>query len=90
MVAQGPRGVFVLASTLLALTFTLVAQQQPPRQAPGAPGAPGTAQAPPPGGGRGAPMWEADFSKKGTVPVLSPADEAKKIWMQPGFKLESV
>ena len=90
MVASGPRGVFVLASCLLALTFTLVAQQQPPRQAPGAPGAPGTAQAPPPGGGRGAPMWEADFSKKGTVPVLSPADEAKKIWMQPGFKLQSV
>jgi hypothetical protein len=73
----------VLAGGMLALTFTVVAQQGQAPQAPPPPGAPQ-------GQGRGAPMWEADFSKKGTVPVLSPTDEAKKIWMQPGFKLEPV
>jgi mono/diheme cytochrome c family protein/glucose/arabinose dehydrogenase len=36
------------------------------------------------------PMWEADFSRKGTVPILSPADEARRIWMPPGFRLEAV
>jgi len=85
----GKRGAFVLASSVLAVTFTVVAQQQQPQQ---------QTQTPPPAGGqpqggfpgRGTPMWEADFSKKGTVPVLSPGDEAKKIWMQPGFKLEPV
>ena len=35
-------------------------------------------------------MWEADFSKKGQVPVLSPAEQAKKFWLPPGFKLEPV
>src|SRR5262245_2767039 len=83
----GKRGAFMLASGVLAATFTVIAQQQPPAQTPPAAGAQQG-----PGGfpGRGAPMWEADFSKKGTVPVLSPTDEAKKIWMQPGFKLEPV
>jgi mono/diheme cytochrome c family protein/glucose/arabinose dehydrogenase len=100
MFARGPRGVLTLAGGVLTLaggvlTLTLgVAAQQPP-QTPAQPtGAPGAAAAPGQGGGgfpgRGTPMWEADFSKKGTVPVLSPADEAKKIWLQPGFKLESV
>jgi len=85
MLVTGPRGVFVLATALVALTLTVGAQQAPPPQAP-------PAGAPPQGGpgGRGTPMWEADFSKKGTVPVLSPADEVKRIWMQPGFKLEPV
>ena len=83
----GTRGAFILASSVLALTFTAVAQQQqPPQQTQPPPAAGGQGGFP----GRGAPMWEADFSKKGTVPVLSPADEAKKIWMQPGFKLEAV
>lgn len=93
MFGRGPRGVLVLAVSLLAATLTVIAQQPqgtqaaPQTPAPGAPGAAG----PPPGmGGRSAPMWEADFSKKGTVPVLSPADEAKKIWLPPGFKLECV
>jgi hypothetical protein len=88
MFGKGPRGVFVLASGLLAHTFTVVAQQpqNPPTGGATPPGAP------PQGGpgGRGAPMWEADFSKKGTVPVLLPTDEIKRIWMQPGFKLEPV
>src|SRR5438128_2636760 len=94
MFARGPRGIVALAFGVLALTLTLVAQTPAPSasaapraQAPAAPSAP-PAQAPQ--GTRGAPMWEADFSKKGTVPVLSPAEEAKKIWMQPGYKLEPV
>ena len=96
MTGRGPRGAIVLAGGLLAFTLTVVAQQapgtpgaQPPApQTPGAPGGPGGPQGM--GGGRATPMWEADFSKKGTVPVLSPADEAKKIWLPPGFKLECV
>ena len=101
MAGRGPRGVIVLAGGLLAFTLTVVAQQAPGTpgaqapsaltpgapQAPGAPGPPGGPQGM---GGRGTPMWEADFSKKGTVPVLSPSDEAKKIWLPPGFKLECV
>src|SRR5215471_17442959 len=90
MVAHGPRGSLLLAGSLLACTLTVVAQTPAPAapQPPGAaaPQAPGAPQVP----GRGAPMWEADFSKTGTVPVLSPADEAKKIWLPPGFRLEPV
>src|SRR5947209_16761911 len=92
MFANGPRGVVVLAGGVLALTLSVFAQTQaPPPAQPPAAGAPG-AQAPGAAGfpGRGAPMWEADFSKKGTVPVLSPADEAKKFWLPPGYKLEPV
>ena len=84
MFVKGPRGALALVGGMLALTLTVVAQQQPPA-ASGAPPAPPQGQ-----GGRGAPMWEADFAKKGTVPVLSPADEAKRIWLQPGYKLEPV
>ena len=88
MVATGPRGVLLLAGGVLAFTLTVVAQT-PATPTPGAPQASQTPQAPfPPG--RGAPMWEPDFSKKGTVPVLPPADEAKRIWLPPGFKLEPV
>jgi len=78
MVTRSPRGLVVLAAGVVAMTLSVVAQtpQTPPSGAPGAqgalpPGAPGAA-AQGPGGGRGAPMWEADFSKTGTVPVLSP------------------
>ena len=35
-------------------------------------------------------MWEPDFTKKAPVRALSPADEAKKFWLPPGFKLEPV
>jgi mono/diheme cytochrome c family protein/glucose/arabinose dehydrogenase len=95
MFASGPRTVVVLAASVLALTLTVVAQQTPQGQATTAatPQAPGTANALQGQGGfpgRGTPMWEADFSRKGTVPVLSPADEAKKIWLPPGFTLEPV
>ncbi|HEY2435287.1 MAG TPA: discoidin domain-containing protein [Vicinamibacterales bacterium] len=77
--------VVIVTSGALAFTLAVVAQQPPPPQAGGPPAA--APQAP---GGRGAPMWEADFSKTGTVPVLSPADEAKRIWLQPGYKLDPV
>ena len=88
MFANKTRAGVVLAGSVLALTLTAVAQTQtqtpPPAPAgqagAGAPGLPG----------RGAPMWEADFSKPGTVPVLSPAEEAKRLWLPPGFKLEPV
>jgi mono/diheme cytochrome c family protein/glucose/arabinose dehydrogenase len=97
MVAKAPRAVLVVAGTVLALTLSVVAQTPPPgtpAAAPQAPGAPGAPNAPQGGGGgfpgRGAPMWEADFTKKGTVPILSPAEEAKRIWLPPGYKLEPV
>jgi putative membrane-bound dehydrogenase-like protein len=41
-------------------------------------------------GGRGAPMWEPDFSKKPPVVALSPADQQKKFWLPPGFRIEPV
>ena len=85
-------------------TIALVAQTQPPSQ--GASPQTPTPQAPPPaqgqpppgdpaagrgrGGGRGAPMWEADFSKKPPVKVLTPAEQQKTFWLPPGFKLEPV
>jgi mono/diheme cytochrome c family protein/glucose/arabinose dehydrogenase len=89
MFDRGPRATLALAGGALALTLTVV-QGQAPQQPPGGAGAPG--QGAGQGGfpGRGAPMWEADFSKTGTVPVLAPADEAKKLWLQPGYKLEPV
>src|SRR5262245_16795306 len=90
MNASGPRAALALSGGVLALTLTAltVVAQTPPVQPP--PGAPqGQGQATFPAGGR-APMWEADFSKTGTVPVLSPAEEAKRIWLPPGFKLEPV
>src|SRR5262245_4538274 len=90
MNASGPRAALALSGGVLALTLTAltVIAQTPPVQPP--PGAPqGQGQATFPAGGR-APMWEADFSKTGTVPVLSPAEEAKRIWLPPGFKLEPV
>jgi mono/diheme cytochrome c family protein/glucose/arabinose dehydrogenase len=79
----------VVAGGLLAVTLSGLAQapQNPPT---------GAAQAAPPEaaqpgrGGRGTPMWEADFSKKGVVPVLSPAEQARRFWLPPGFKLEPV
>ena len=78
----------VITGGLLAVTLSGLAQ------APQTP--PATPQAAPPStpagarGGRGAPMWEPDFSKKGTVPVLSPAEQAKRFWLPPGYKLEPV
>jgi mono/diheme cytochrome c family protein/glucose/arabinose dehydrogenase len=35
-------------------------------------------------------MWEPDFSKKPPLQPLSPADQQKKFWLPPGFKLEPV
>jgi mono/diheme cytochrome c family protein/glucose/arabinose dehydrogenase len=35
-------------------------------------------------------MWEADFSKKPPVQPLTPAEEQKRFWLPPGFKLEPV
>src|SRR6187200_3254169 len=85
-------------------TLALMAQapqpQNPPPPAPAGAtpaGAP-QGQAPAPGdpagrgraGGRGAPMWEPDFSKKPPVKPLTPAEEQKRFWLPPGFKLEPV
>src|SRR5687768_15128731 len=93
------------ALTLLAVavaTLTLVAQtqqpQNPPAPAPAGAAPPPRGQPPAPGdpagrgraGGRGAPMWEPDFSKKPPVQPLTPAEQAKKFWLPPGFKLEPV
>jgi mono/diheme cytochrome c family protein/glucose/arabinose dehydrogenase len=35
-------------------------------------------------------MWEPDFSAKPPVVALSPADQQKKFWLPPGFKIEPV
>ena len=35
-------------------------------------------------------MWEPDFSKKPPVQPLTPAEQAKRFWLPPGFKLEPV
>ena len=35
-------------------------------------------------------MWEPDFSKKPPVVALSPAEQQKKFWLPPGFKMEPV
>ena len=35
-------------------------------------------------------MTEPDFSKKPPVVPLTPAEEAKRFWLPPGFKLEPV
>ncbi len=35
-------------------------------------------------------MWEPDFSKKPPVVALSPAEQQKKFWLPPGFKIEPV
>src|SRR5438105_7860202 len=105
MFVERPSRPLALAGGVLALTLSVVAQTpvQPPVVPPGAlpeqppAGEParGRQGGQGPGGGqgfpgRGTPMWEADFSKKGAVPVLTPADEARKFWLPPGFKLEPV
>ena len=56
----------------------------PGAQAPGAPDGRGRA------GGRGAPMWEPDFTKKPPVQPLTPEEQMKRFWLPPGFKLEPV
>jgi mono/diheme cytochrome c family protein len=85
----------VVLSALLTLlaTLSLVAQAPPPGGAgappvAGAPGAPGAAGARAGGPGRG--MNEPDFSPKPPVLPLSPAEEAKRFWLPPGFKMELV
>ena len=88
MFANKTRAGVVLAGGVLALTLTAVAQTQTQSPPPAPAGQAGTGAPGLPG--RGAPMWEADFSKTGTVPVLSPAEEAKRLWLPPGFKLEPV
>jgi mono/diheme cytochrome c family protein/glucose/arabinose dehydrogenase len=35
-------------------------------------------------------MWEPDFSPKPPVKALTPAEQAKRFWLPPGFKLEPV
>ena len=82
----------------LSLLAQAPAQTQPPAGAQGAApsaagqdagrgrvGAPGGA-----GGGRGQASTEPDFTKKPPVLPLKPAEEAKKFWLQPGFKMDVV
>src|SRR5688500_3697082 len=67
-------------------------------QPPPAPGAPGQAGQPGRGGrgGLGGPQENdpanatADYGPKPPVKVLTPEEQAKKIWLPPGFKLEPV
>ncbi len=98
----GFRPVSVLAAGVVAAaSLSLVAQtpgppQPPPPQGAAPQGAPpqGQPAETAPGGrggpGRGRSMSEPDFSKKDPVLALSPADEAKKFWLPPGYKLEPV
>ncbi|MEO8521715.1 MAG: HEAT repeat domain-containing protein [Acidobacteriota bacterium] len=88
-----PRSLLLLAA-LAAASLSLVAQSTPPAAPSGgaaAPpalpqGGPGAA----PGGGRGPSMMEPDFSKKPPVLPLTPAEEAKKFLLPPGFRMELV
>src|SRR6266550_2800663 len=87
-----------IASTAFLLLVTTVALRstQAPPLAPSAQGAAPSPQGSPrapgaqPGGGRGAPMSEPDFSKKAPVVALAPEEERKKFWLPPGFKMELV
>ena len=89
-----------LGAAFAAATLSLVAQGPAPvSQSPAPPvaGAPAS-QTPPatppqgapagPGRGRGPSMMEPDFSKKPPVLPLTPAEEAKRFWLPPGFKME--
>jgi mono/diheme cytochrome c family protein/glucose/arabinose dehydrogenase len=82
-----------------AATLALTAQTPAPPQTPSPSGAAPAQGQPPAGdpaagrgraGGRGAPMWEPDFSKKPPVKPLTPAEQQKRFWLPPGFKLEPV
>ena len=82
---------------IAAATLGLVAQTQTPTAQPPQPATPAPGQAPAGDpaagrgrGGRGAPMWEPDFSKKPPLQPLTPAEEQKRFWLPPGFKLEPV
>ena len=93
-----------VCTAIAAATLSLVAQGPAPgaqpaiapaETAPPAQAAPGGQ--PPPGGaqgaqgrGRGPSMMEPDFSKKPPVLPLTPAEEAKKFLLPPGFKMELV
>jgi hypothetical protein len=87
---------FATASlSLLAKTqASSTAQPAPPPTS--APPTAGRGDAPAPGrGGQGRgfggrSMMEPDFSKKPPVVALTPAEEAKRFWLPPGFKLEPV
>src|SRR4030095_17249753 len=67
------------------------AQQTPPQTSTPPTAGRGDAAAQGRGGpGRGRSMMEPDFSKKPPVVALTPAEEAKRFWLPPGFKLEPV
>jgi mono/diheme cytochrome c family protein/glucose/arabinose dehydrogenase len=91
----------VVSLTVGAQTPPVASQTPPPTaaQQPTPAQPPAAGQQPPAGdpagrgnrgGGRGTPMWEPDFSPKSPVLPLSPADQAKRFWLPPGFKLEPV
>ena len=92
---------FLVVAAGAAATIGLVAQAPPNApavQGPAGPGAPATALPPqgrggpggPGGRGRGPSMSEPDFSPKPPVLPLRPEEEAKKFWLQPGFRMELV
>jgi mono/diheme cytochrome c family protein len=83
------RLLLVIIATVSLATLSLLAQGPPPAPAPGTP-APGAAGGRGRGQGRGPSMTEPDFSKKPPVLPLTPAEEARKFWLQPGFTMEPV
>src|SRR5580765_7657023 len=82
------RRTILVAGAAAVTTLSLLAQTQSP--AAPAPGSPPPAPGAPGGRGRGPSMMEPDFSKKPPVLPLTPAEEAKRFWLPPGFKLEPV
>ncbi len=96
------RAVAPLVMTGAVLVATVQVTPQAPPPAPGPQGAAQGAQAPgqPAGrggrGGLGGPQENdpanatADYAPKPPTPVLTPEEEARKIWVPPGFKLEPV
>jgi putative membrane-bound dehydrogenase-like protein len=97
MIASHIRYAFLVAGAAAATTLSLFAQTAPSQAPAASPPAPaGQTGAPPADGGRGQgrgrgpSMTEPDFSKKPPVVPLTPAEEAKRFWLPPGFKLEPV
>src|SRR5688572_28857675 len=94
-----PYGTSLTLVAIAAATLGLAAQTPSPTATPSPPQGAAPAQGQPPAGdpaagrgrgGRGAPMWEPDFSKKPPVQPLTAAEQQKKFWLPPGFKLEPV
>src|SRR5438045_3129865 len=96
--ARKLRVVLILLVAFVAAAVSLLAQggAAGAPQAPAAGAAPGAGQGagaaadPAAGRGRIAGAATPDFSPKPPVLPLTPAEEAKRFWLQPGFKMEPV